>query len=121
MSEADSAICKKKSKGEWSSIPYDLLSNIANRLELIDFTSFHHVCKDWRSATEPLVDAKFSGCDPWFLLYGEEGPRCSMLNKDDKVYTIEIPELAGSTCLASYDGWLLLFHDDSLFFFLPLL
>jgi len=119
MSEADSAICKKKRKAEWSNMPYDLLSNIANRLELIDFTSFHRVCKDWRYATEPLVDAKFSGCDPWFLLYSEEGPRCSILNKNDNVYTIEIPELAGSTCLASYDGWLLLFRDDSLFFFCP--
>jgi len=119
MSEADSAICKKKRIGEWSNMPYDLLSNIANRLELIDFTSFTHVCKDWRYATEPLHEAKFSGCDPWFLLYGEEGLPCSILNRNDKVYTIEIPELDGSTCLASYDGWLLLFRGDSLFFFCP--
>jgi hypothetical protein len=64
MSEADSAICKKKRKAEWSSMPYDLLSNIANRLELIDRISFHHVCKDWCSASEHLLEAKFCGCDP---------------------------------------------------------
>jgi len=117
MSEVDSAICKMKE--EWSRVPYDLLSNIANRLELIDFTSFHHVCKNWCYATEPLLEAKFSGCDPWFLLYGEKGPRCSVLSNIDKVYTVEIPELDGSTCLASYEGWLLVFCDDSLFFFCP--
>ncbi|AES64005.1 hypothetical protein MtrunA17_Chr2g0283601 [Medicago truncatula] len=55
MSEADSAICKKKRNGEWSNMPYDLLSNIANRLELIDFTSFTHVCKD---TCGTLYDAK---------------------------------------------------------------
>lgn len=117
MSEVDSAICKMKE--EWSCVTYDLLSNIANRLELIDFTCFHCVCKDWRYATEPLHEAIFSGCDPWFLLYGEEGPRCSVLINNDKVYTVQIPELDRSTCLASYDGWLLVFRHDSLFFFCP--
>jgi hypothetical protein len=56
----------------------------------------------------------------WFLLYGEESPRCSMLSNNDKVYTAQVPELDGSTCLASHDGWLLVFRDDSLFFFCPL-
>ena len=77
------------------------------------------MCNDWHSATKPLLEAKFSGCDPWFLSYGEKGPRCSVLSNIDKVYTVEIPELDGSTCLASYEGWLLVFRDDSLFFFCP--
>jgi hypothetical protein len=43
-----------------------------------------------------------------------------MLSNNDKVYTAQVPELDGSTCLASHDGWLLVFRDDSLFFFCPL-
>ena len=101
-------------------MPYDLLSNIANRLKLIDFTCFHLVCNDWRYATEPLLEIKGCGRDRWFLSYDKRA-HCSMVKDKGKVYSIKILELGEdkSTRLASYGGWLLVFRDSSLFFLCP--
>ncbi|KAK7332032.1 hypothetical protein VNO80_28778 [Phaseolus coccineus] len=111
--------------GKWSDLPRDLLSQIAKGLGLIDFLSFRGVCKDWNTASlevSPLevspVD-KSALCDPWFLIYGGEGSHCSLISHQNKCYTINLPELDGATCLASYEGWLLLFGNGSLFFFCP--
>ncbi|XP_027338150.1 F-box/kelch-repeat protein At1g57790-like [Abrus precatorius] len=108
-------------ESQWSNLPYDLLSRIARDLELIDFLSFRGVCRDWNiasSKTSPQDKSRES--DLWFLTYGGgEGSQCSLLNNGDKVYSISIPELEGATCLASYDGWLLLFCQGSMFFFCP--
>lgn len=70
-------------------------------------------CKNWQSSYS-------SSCEPWFLLYGE-GSQCSLLINNDqhKKFSMEIPELDGATCLASKDGWLLLFNQGSVFFLNP--
>ncbi|KAK8469003.1 hypothetical protein PHAVU_006G176940 [Phaseolus vulgaris] len=108
---------------KWSDLPRDLLSQIANCLGLIDFLRFGVVCKDWNTASfkafKVSPDDKSVLCDPWFLIYGGEGSDCSLLNPQNKCYTINLPELDGATCLASYEGWLLLFGNGSLFFFCP--
>ncbi|KAL5157370.1 F-box protein [Glycine soja] len=122
-SKVDSATYNKMT-GEWSNLPHDLLSRISSGLGLIDFLSFRGVCKDWRVVSSKVSsEVKQSlGCDPWFLVY-EEGEdshsQCSLLSHQDQLYTINIPELDGATCLASYEGWLLLFRHGSLFFFSP--
>ncbi|CAJ1961878.1 unnamed protein product [Sphenostylis stenocarpa] len=105
---------------KWSDLPRDLLSQIANGLGLIDFLSFRGVCKDWNTASSQLSpDDNAILYDPWFLQYGGEGSECSLVSDQNKCYTINLPELDGATCLASYEGWLLLFVDESLFFFSP--
>ncbi|KAK7246373.1 hypothetical protein RIF29_41241 [Crotalaria pallida] len=118
MSEADPIICKMSSIEQWSDLPCELLSQIADRLELIEFLSFQGVCKDWRSASPKTSSEEKCRSEPWFLIYGE-GSKCSLLSNKDKSYTIELPELDGATCLASYKGWLLLFSNGSMFFFCP--
>ncbi|XP_022642981.1 F-box/kelch-repeat protein At1g57790-like [Vigna radiata var. radiata] len=106
--------------GNWSDLPGDLLSQIANGLGLIDFLSFRCVCKDWNTASLKVSPYDRSVlCDPWFLMYGGEGSKCSVLSHQNKCYSINLPELDGARCLASYEGWLLLFGEGSLFFFCP--
>ncbi|KAG4960374.1 hypothetical protein AAZX31_13G213100 [Glycine max] len=109
---------------DWSNLPRDLVSQIVSGLGLIDFLSFRGVCEDWRVASSTLSsEVKESlRCDPWFLIYEEEEDshsQCSLLSPENKRYTINIPELHGAACLASYKGWLLLFRHGSLFFFSP--
>ncbi|KAF1882057.1 hypothetical protein Lal_00038700 [Lupinus albus] len=118
MSEADSNKYEMTWKLQWSTLPHDLLSQIIDRLGLIEFLSFHGVCKDWRMASTKSSPEEYSR-DLWFLTYGE-GSNCSLLSSNqDKLYNIDLPELDGATCLASYKGWLLLFWNGSLFFFNP--
>ncbi|KAJ1402150.1 F-box-like domain superfamily [Sesbania bispinosa] len=120
MSEADSTISKTTCILDWSNLPQDLLSKIANGLELIDFLSFSGVCKDWRNASlKALSEDKSFGYDPWFLMYDGEGPQCTLLSNHEKIYSINFQELDGATCLASSGGWLLLFCRGSIFFFCP--
>ncbi|XP_027348132.1 F-box/kelch-repeat protein At1g57790-like [Abrus precatorius] len=106
-------------KSQWSNLPYHLLSRIARELELIEFLSFLRVCSDWHITSSNMsLQDKSHEFDPWFLSYGK-GSQCSLLSNRDKVYSINILELEGATCLASYDGWLLLFCQGSMFFFCP--
>ncbi|KAK8654301.1 hypothetical protein V6N13_128272 [Hibiscus sabdariffa] len=107
---------------EWGDLPSELLPSIADRLGLIELLRFRGVCKDWNSASstasaeiEALPDSK-----PWFLLYGENNDsQCTLVTGSGKQYSITIPEMDGATCLASSQGWLLLFREGSMFFFCP--
>ncbi|XP_061362021.1 F-box protein At3g56470-like [Gastrolobium bilobum] len=105
-------------KVQWSNLPNDLLLQIVDRLGLIEFLGFRGVCKDWHNASSKAKDKSF-GVDPWLLIYDEGGSQCSLLSNQDKIYTMNIPELDGATCLASYEGWLLVFRHGSMFFFCP--
>ncbi|XAR61273.1 hypothetical protein NMG60_11034921 [Bertholletia excelsa] len=106
----------------WSDLPPELLSPIAEKLGLIDLLGFRGTCKDWLSASSTATAQ--TGCSPchypWFLLYGDEGSKCILYDlTEKKKYTVDVPELEGSTCLASALGWLLLFREGSIFFFCP--
>ncbi|XP_054795889.1 F-box protein At4g00893-like [Prosopis cineraria] len=108
-------------KKNWSDLHSDLASTISEQLGLIDLLSFRGVCHYWRSSSSHAsAEIESSIPKPWFLLYGEAA-QCSLLTNNDRIYKIEIPEMAESTCLASFVGWLLLYckNDDSLFFFCP--
>ncbi|KAK4259645.1 hypothetical protein QN277_005955 [Acacia crassicarpa] len=110
-------------KSQWSDLHWDLILIITNQLGLIDLLSFRGVCNYWRSAASSLkASAEIESLEPrpWFLLYGETA-QCSLLTGDHRMYRIEIPELAESTCLQSFVGWLLLYgkNSKSLAFFCP--
>ncbi|XP_021811043.1 F-box protein At3g56470-like [Prunus avium] len=104
-------------------LPPELLSKIADGLSLIDLLSFRSVCKAWNSASSTASAQNESSYEPWFLLYEEHSDQCQLLIcESGKTYTISnIPELKGATCLASNQGWLLLFKPScgSIFFFCP--
>lgn len=122
MSEETSSKRQREREDDWSNLPRDLLSNIADDLGLMELMNLRGVCKDWRNvSSENLLNQVESfGCDPWFLLYDGEGSKCSLLlSNHDKICTATIPELEGATCLASHEGWLLVFRGGSMFFFCP--
>lgn len=105
----------------WVDLPPGLLSPIANSLGIIDLLSVRGVCKDWRLApsTASAEIEYVPTTEPWFILYGET-EICTLYTPNvKKIYSINFPELKNSTCLASNQGWLLLFQEGSIFFFCP--
>nr|GMD71009.1 F-box protein At4g00893-like [Ipomoea batatas] len=106
----------------WSDLPPELLSKIASCLEFFDLLRFRFVCKDWRSASSTASASVEStpGRQPCFLLHGDSAENCILYSQVEKrKYTINIPELREATCLASNQGWLLLFQQGVIFFFCP--
>ncbi|KAK4842416.1 hypothetical protein QYF36_021212 [Acer negundo] len=106
----------------WADLPPDLIQSISNRLGLIDLLSFRGVCQNWNLASfTSSAEIESSSChEPWFLLYGGENSQCSLVSENGKKYLINIPELSGgATCIASKEGWILVYREGSLFFFCP--
>ena len=112
--------CGQMAERKWSDLPSELLSPIADGLGLIELLRFRGVCKDWKSAsaTASAEIESLPDHEPWFLVYGENS-ECLLISNSGKKYSINIPELNGTTCLASNQGWLLMFHEGSMFFFCP--
>ncbi|KAK0580413.1 hypothetical protein LWI29_001652 [Acer saccharum] len=106
----------------WADLPPDLIQSVSNRLGLIDLLSFRGVCQNWNlSSLTPSAEIESLSChEPWFLLYGGENSRCSLVSENGKKYLINVPELSGgATCIASKEGWILVYREGSLFFFCP--
>lgn len=106
-------------KKRWSNVPQELLSRVADLLDLADLVRFRAVCKDFLSAASTRTATAEVGSElPWFLVYGES--RCSMLSCY-KTHTnnFSIKELEEATVLASIEGWLLVFKQGSMFFLCP--
>ncbi|KAL5712833.1 hypothetical protein ACHQM5_014961 [Ranunculus cassubicifolius] len=110
----------------WSDLPFELLGQIGDKLPLVELLGFRSTCKDWRSASSTALAECESSVDkePWFLLYNngdlDSNSNCRLYQPStNKIYSIEIPELNGSTCIASKQGWLLLLRETSVFFFCP--
>ncbi|CAB4291754.1 unnamed protein product [Prunus armeniaca] len=136
MSIGDQMQMQIKQWPPWSDLPSDLASNIAERLGPIELLSFQSVCKAWNSASS-TASAKIESTpdfEPWFLLYAEDSDHnCQLVTESGKKFSVRLPELDGTTCLASNQGWLLLFKKrglegeavgnccgaSSLFFFRP--
>ncbi|KAK8614591.1 hypothetical protein V6N13_068391 [Hibiscus sabdariffa] len=106
---------------DWTDLP--LLPSIASRLGLIELLRFRAVCRDWYAASS-VASAEIESSpdhEPWFLFYDDDNSPCTLVTEYfSEKYTIDVPELKGTKCLASCEGWLLLFCDGSMFFFCPL-
>ncbi|GLT69892.1 hypothetical protein SLA2020_420050 [Shorea laevis] len=85
----------------WSDLPAELLSLIADRLGIIELPSFCGVCKAWQAASSAASAKIESASNP------------------QRKYTMNIPQLDGATCIASNQGWLLIFKQGSMFFYCP--
>ncbi|KAI3806039.1 hypothetical protein L1987_21929 [Smallanthus sonchifolius] len=104
----------------WTDLPFEILSFIAIRLPIIELLSFRGTCKDFRSASSTATAEIQSSKNPWLLFHKTNSSKCIIYNEpESKPYNRKIPELETATCLASYQGWLLLFKDKSIFFFSP--
>nr|GEW65390.1 F-box domain-containing protein [Tanacetum cinerariifolium] len=108
----------------WADLPTDLLSSIANRLEIIELLSFRGTCKDFRRASLDASASIESSARPWILAHYPDPTdgNCFIykpLRSDP--YCIHLPDLKACMFLASYQGWLLVFKPKqcSLFFFSP--
>ncbi|KAB2632339.1 hypothetical protein D8674_028586 [Pyrus ussuriensis x Pyrus communis] len=103
----------------WPDLPPELLSIIADRLCLIELVRFHSYCKAWNSASSANSARIGSALDfkPWFLLYGtgdeklDSGQQSKLVADCGTKFNMSLPELDGATCLASHQGWLLLFKE----------
>ncbi|PWA60847.1 F-box domain-containing protein [Artemisia annua] len=103
----------------WSDLPVELLSPIADQLALIELLSFRGTCKGFRSASTE-ASAKNGSETPWLIFHKDDSSECVIYNQhNSKAYKRNIPELQGAICLASYEGWLLLSKDETIFFFSP--
>lgn len=109
---------------EWSDLPPELLSLIAECAGPFEIRSFKSVCKAWNSASSTalaqIIETELNQ-GPWFLLFNDENSECQVLTGSGKKLTTSFPELNGTSCLATYQGWLLLFKQGcgSMFFFNP--
>nr|XP_011458641.1 PREDICTED: F-box protein At1g10110-like isoform X2 [Fragaria vesca subsp. vesca] len=103
----------------WSDLPPEILSLIAERAGLFELLSLFRVCNAWRSTSTALAQMVKHELNqgPWFLLYEDNNPECQMLTASGKKFITSLPELNGTTCLASYHGWLLLFRQGGTIFF----
>ncbi|XP_076930595.1 F-box/kelch-repeat protein At1g57790-like [Bidens hawaiensis] len=102
----------------WTDLPMEMLSFIAIKLPLLELLSFRGTCKDFRSASSTATAAIESSKKPW-LLFHKSGDSKFVIYNENKTYNREIPDIAGAVCLASYQGWLLLHKDNTMFFFSP--
>nr|XP_011458645.1 PREDICTED: uncharacterized protein LOC105349770 [Fragaria vesca subsp. vesca] len=105
----------------WSDLPPELLSLIAERAGLFELLSFFRVCNTWHSASSTAlahIAEHEVNKGPWFLLYEDKNSECQLLTATGKKFTTSLPELDGTTCLATYGAWFLLFKQGgSMFFF----
>lgn len=107
----------------WSDLPPELLSLIANRLGIIELLGFRGVCNGWRRASSSAsaeIESEV-GKDPSFLAYSDNDKKSFLYYRPNgKLYSMNIPEFEKSTCIASYQGWLILFDGDrSMYLFCP--
>ncbi|GMN38146.1 hypothetical protein TIFTF001_007391 [Ficus carica] len=109
----------------WSDLPSELLSQISDRLGLIDLLRFRSVCKHWNfsSSTSTAAPESSPGRSPWFLVYGYgDGSSCRWTGDSGEKFAVHLPDLdGGATCLASNHGWLLVLQSQSgsIFFLCP--
>ncbi|KAM7265297.1 hypothetical protein ACFE04_002980 [Oxalis oulophora] len=98
----------------WSDLPRELLECIANFLVPSDLLSFRGVCKDWNLASLKALTQVASDKPCLLAIYNSS--ECSYSKRK---YNIFISELCGAKCIGSNSGWLLLYKENSMFFFCP--
>ncbi|XP_050365604.1 uncharacterized protein LOC126784162 [Argentina anserina] len=110
---------------QWSDLPSELISEIAERLGPVEVVRFRSVCQAWNSASS-VASAKIESVEtyePWFIHYGfdDDSDQCQLVTTENGIITMSLPQLdATTTCIASYQGWLLVFKQGgSMFFFHP--
>ncbi|CAH2071420.1 unnamed protein product [Thlaspi arvense] len=108
-----------ESKPSFVDLPLCLLEVIISQLVLKDNIRASAVCKTWREAGlyVRLVDKP-----PWLMYLPKRGNLFELYDPlQQKMYTLNLPELAKSTVCYSRDGWLLMRKTVShqLFFFNP--
>lgn len=110
---------KEAEKPSFADLPLCLLEVIISQLVLKDNIRASAVCRTWREAGlyVRLVDKP-----PWLMYLPKRGNLFELYDPlQQKMYTLNLPELAKSTVCYSRDGWLLMRKTASnkMFFFNP--
>ncbi|XAR69575.1 hypothetical protein NMG60_11001222 [Bertholletia excelsa] len=94
---------------DWSSLPYDLVFMIANRIPAIeDFLAFSAVCHSWRSV---YVNKSWSPSPhfPWLMLCenrADESNRAFFSFQKKRCHLLPLPQAQERRCWGSSCGWL---------------
>ncbi|KAL6997663.1 hypothetical protein U1Q18_007789 [Sarracenia purpurea var. burkii] len=94
---------------DWTQIPYDLISMIANRIPAIeDFLALSAVCRSWRSV---YVHKSWSPAPvfPWLMLSesrDNQSTRAFFSFHKNRRYLLPLPEAHGRRCWGSSCGWI---------------
>ncbi|KAL9286539.1 putative F-box domain-containing protein [Arabidopsis thaliana] len=110
---------KKEAKPSFADLTLCLLEVIISQLDLKDNIRASAVCKTWREAG--LYVRKVDK-PPWLMYLPKRGNLFELYDPlHQKMYTLNLPELAKSTVCYSRDGWLLMRKTISreMFFFNP--
>ncbi|XP_074289460.1 F-box protein SKIP23-like [Silene latifolia] len=103
----------------WSSMPLDILTFIAFKLESFDdFIYFSAVCRSWNCASSSIKHQwRPTTPLPWLLLAENtnDNPSCArkILNlNNNKCYNSNLPETFGARCWGSPYGWVAVAKSD---------
>ncbi|XP_074289808.1 F-box protein SKIP23-like [Silene latifolia] len=103
---------------DWSTLPLDLLGDIAMRLEMIeDFIYFSAVCSTWKRVSS-LIKHQWRPIPVPRLLLSENtsnNPHCvrKIFNpSNNKCYNMNLPETFGTRCWGSDCGWVAMVDRD---------
>lgn len=110
---------KEVEKPSFADLPLCLLEVIISQLLLKDNIRASAVCKTWREAG--LYVRKVDK-PPWLMYLPKRGNLFELYDPlQQKMYTLNLPELAKSTVCYSRDGWLLMRKStpNEMFFFNP--
>ncbi|XP_074268226.1 F-box protein KIB4-like [Silene latifolia] len=113
---------------DWSSLPLDVLSIIALKLESFEeFFYFSVVCRWWNRASSSIKHGwRARPTVPWLLLAEntKENPNCirKIFNLNNtKCYNLSLPQTFGRRCWGSAYGWIAMIdHDYSVRLFNPI-
>ncbi|XP_074287111.1 putative F-box protein At4g22660 isoform X2 [Silene latifolia] len=103
---------------DWSTLPLDLLGDIAMRLETIeDFIYFSAVCQSWNRVSYLIKHQWRPIPIPWLLLSENtsNNPHCvrKIFNpSNNKCYKLNLPETFGTRCWGSDYGWVAMVDRD---------
>ncbi|KAF5183823.1 hypothetical protein FRX31_026588 [Thalictrum thalictroides] len=101
----------------WHLLPHDVLWMIIERLDpdLIECDYISAVCGNWRSGFKSyctIIKPSFrlpKDTIPWLMTTRNNGTGIELYRPStNKTYNIDFPEIYGTHCLYSKDGWLLL-------------
>lgn len=110
---------KEAEKPSFADLPLCLLEVIISQLVLKDNILASAFCKTWREAA---VYVRLVDKPPWLMYLPKRGNLFELYDPlKQKMYTLNLPELAKSTVCYSRDGWLLKRKTASkeMFFFNP--
>ncbi|CAA7021798.1 unnamed protein product [Microthlaspi erraticum] len=104
----------------FADLPSSLVEVIMSLLVLKDNIRASAACRSWREAG---LSVRVVEKHPWLMRFPKRGNSFELRDplQWKKHYTLELPELAGSTVCYSKDGWLLMHRASSndIFFFNP--